>query len=340
MRGRWRTPTSDCARRTTPAEEADERARAEAALHREQDFLRAVLEHAADGIVACDGDGVLRLFNRATRSPRLPEEPLPPERWAEHYDLYLPDGTTRMATEQVPLFRALRDGRADTEMVIAPKGGTRAACRPAAGRSKTGTAEDRRGRRHARPDRAAAGRGPAGGRGPADERAAIPAAGRALAARALSCLRPDGRTRQVNRAFTKLFGITLDELKDYNILGDPQLVATGIMPLMARAFAGEAVVIEPIPYVRDRGEHVGQTRWAGAHVYPVKDDAGRVEEVVLVHTDVTEQRLAEQSLRDSEERFRAAFDRPPSGSCWPTWTAASSGRTRRSAGPSDGRAGR
>ena len=45
-----------------------ERERAEAALAREQDYLRAVLDHAADGIVACDGDGVLRFFNRGPAS--------------------------------------------------------------------------------------------------------------------------------------------------------------------------------------------------------------------------------------------------------------------------------
>jgi PAS domain S-box-containing protein len=124
---------------------------------------------------------------------------------------------------------------------------------------------------------------------------------------------PDGRTRQVNAAFTRLFGITLDELNDYNILRDPQLVATGIMSLMARAFAGEAVVIDPIPYVPDRGEYVGQTRWAGAHVYPVKDDAGRVEEVVLVHHDVTEQRVAEEAMRQSERRLRSLVEQSAAG---------------------------
>ncbi|HYO10016.1 MAG TPA: PAS domain-containing protein, partial [Tepidisphaeraceae bacterium] len=102
----------------------DEREQAEGALVREQEFLRAVLDNAADGIVACDGEGVLRFFNGAARAFHgLPEQPLPPERWAEHYDLYLPDGKTRMAKEQVPLFRALSEGTVkDVEMVIAAKG--------------------------------------------------------------------------------------------------------------------------------------------------------------------------------------------------------------------------
>lgn len=96
---------------------------ANAALERERVFLSAVLDNIEDGIVACDGNGVLTLFNRATRSFHdLAEKPLPPEQWAEHYDLYQPDGRTRMRRDEVPLFRALRGEEVrDLEMVIASK---------------------------------------------------------------------------------------------------------------------------------------------------------------------------------------------------------------------------
>ena len=107
--------------------EIAERERAQAALHRERDFLEALLENMEDGIVACDAEGVLTLFNRATREFHgLPDEPLPAERWAEHYDLFLADGETRMAREDIPLFRALQGERVrNAEMVIAPKHGPR-----------------------------------------------------------------------------------------------------------------------------------------------------------------------------------------------------------------------
>ena len=96
------------------------------ALRKERAFLQAVLENARDGIVACDADGVLTLFNRATRAFHgLPEAPIPAGEWAEHYDLYNPDGTP-MRTEDIPLFRALQgENVEDVEMVIAPKRGKR-----------------------------------------------------------------------------------------------------------------------------------------------------------------------------------------------------------------------
>jgi PAS domain S-box-containing protein len=125
--------------------------------------------------------------------------------------------------------------------------------------------------------------------------------------------RPDGGVWRVNRAFTKLFGITLDQLWDYNILRDPELVRLGVMPLMERAFAGEAVVIDPIPYVMDRGQYGGQTRWVGAHAYPVADAAGQVGEVVLVHFDVTERKQAEERLRRAHDTFYHLIQNNPFG---------------------------
>ncbi|HTN74193.1 MAG TPA: PAS domain S-box protein [Pirellulaceae bacterium] len=87
-------------------------------------FLQAVLENIEDGVVACDPDGAITLFNRATREFHgLPAEPVPPEDWSNHYDLYRADGV-KMSRDEVPLFRALQGEQVrDVEMVIAPKEG-------------------------------------------------------------------------------------------------------------------------------------------------------------------------------------------------------------------------
>ncbi len=106
--------------------EVIDRQQAEADLQQEQKVLKVLLDTVQAGIVACNADGVLTLFNQAARSFHgLPEQPLPPEQWAEHYDLYLPDGKTQMAKAQIPLFRALQgEIVSNVEMVIAPKHGT------------------------------------------------------------------------------------------------------------------------------------------------------------------------------------------------------------------------
>ncbi|MBM4329590.1 MAG: PAS domain S-box protein, partial [Deltaproteobacteria bacterium] len=97
--------------------------RMEEARRRDQQFLEAVLENIDDGIVACDSEGVLTLFNRATREFHdLPQEAMPSGEWADHYDLRYPDGTTRMREEDIPLYRAWKGEKVqDVEMVIAPE---------------------------------------------------------------------------------------------------------------------------------------------------------------------------------------------------------------------------
>jgi PAS domain S-box-containing protein len=88
-------------------------------------FLEALLDFASDGIVACDEDGRLVLFNRmAQQFHGLPPEPLAPEEWARYYDLYDGDGLRTLDKAEIPLFRALQgETVVDCEMTIKPKQG-------------------------------------------------------------------------------------------------------------------------------------------------------------------------------------------------------------------------
>ncbi|HVK14522.1 MAG TPA: PAS domain S-box protein, partial [Gemmataceae bacterium] len=127
---------------------------------------------------------------------------------------------------------------------------------------------------------------------------------------------PDGRTLGVNRAWEELWGLRLDQLADYNLLADPQLEAKGIAPLLRRAAAGEAVQIPAIRYDVDeslpgRSAHPDPHRWVSAVAYPLKDPAGRVREVVLVHQDITAQVRAQEAVRRNEAWLRTVTDSLP-----------------------------
>ena len=122
-------------------------------------------------------------------------------------------------------------------------------------------------------------------------------------------LSPDGRTVGVNRAWSELWGVTLDDIADYNVFADAQLEAKGVLPHLRRAFAGEAAALPAIRYDRNATlPHLAPNdhpvRWVSAVAYPLKDGAGVVREVVLVHDDITERRRAESALRESEEKLR------------------------------------
>lgn len=87
------------------ATDITERERAAAALRDERAFLEAVLENTDDGVVACDAQDDLVLFNHAAwMFYGLPEESLAPEGWASRYDLYAGDGETPMPNAASPSF--------------------------------------------------------------------------------------------------------------------------------------------------------------------------------------------------------------------------------------------
>ncbi len=85
----------------------------------------AILETIDVGIVACDPDGRLTLFNRATRELHgLPlDRRMDPELHARRYSLYAEDGVTPLTRREIPLMRTLQDGEVrDATIVIAPDG--------------------------------------------------------------------------------------------------------------------------------------------------------------------------------------------------------------------------
>jgi diguanylate cyclase (GGDEF)-like protein/PAS domain S-box-containing protein len=102
--------------------EIAERHRAEGQLQNEREFLSALLNNLSEGIVACDKHGTVTVFNKASNELHgLPAEAPAPEQWAEHYELFLADGRTRLPAEQVPLLRALRGEMVrNVELVLSP----------------------------------------------------------------------------------------------------------------------------------------------------------------------------------------------------------------------------
>lgn len=99
--------------------------RIEAQLQQKQSFLDTLLDNLSDAIVACNGDGVITLFNQAAQEfHNLPQSEIPSEQWAEYYSLYRADGTAPLKTEEIPLWRALKgESVRNFEMQIVPENG-------------------------------------------------------------------------------------------------------------------------------------------------------------------------------------------------------------------------
>ncbi len=135
---------------------------------------------------------------------------------------------------------------------------------------------------------------------------------------------PDGRTKRFNPAWQNLFGLTAEQAFAFNVLESPDLIESGAVNLIRKAFEGEVVFVPPVPFpVVGRPE---QIRWIGGTVFPVIPPDGVLREVVVVHHDITELKEAEETMRrineileervatrtaelkTSEENLRAALD--------------------------------
>lgn len=106
------------------ANDITKRIQTNAALMQQQELNRLLLENLSEGVVACDKNGALILFNKTAREwhgtdPR----DVAPEKWSEHYDLFESDGTTLLSHESIPLVRAFSGEKVrNAEMSIRRKG--------------------------------------------------------------------------------------------------------------------------------------------------------------------------------------------------------------------------
>jgi PAS domain S-box-containing protein len=115
---------------------------------------------------------------------------------------------------------------------------------------------------------------------------------------AIQIFAPNGQTRHVNRAYTELWGLNLEQLAEFNVLDDTRLAAAGLAPLIRRGFAGEALTIPPMRYTPEATPTIqgGRTHWLRAFIYPVTDQSGSVCEVMILFEDVTAQEESYQLL--------------------------------------------
>ena len=141
---------------------------------------------------------------------------------------------------------------------------------------------------------------------------------------------PEGFTIRVNKAWEKLWGVTAEQILGYNILEDPQLVEKGIMPFIKRGFAGEVVQIPPVFYdpeetIPDITKNEEPQRWTTAVIFPLKDAEGNLQEVGLIHEDITEfKKIEEETSRltrqiETQRKYLQELVSNVPGVVWEAW---------------------
>jgi PAS domain S-box-containing protein len=114
---------------------------------------------------------------------------------------------------------------------------------------------------------------------------------------------PEGRHYYQNKAFDDLFG-AIGERPPATVFVDEQVGLEVFRTIMGgNPWTGE---------VKMRGK-AGELLDVFLRAYAIKDDAGTMLGLVGVHTDITERKTIEQTLRASEEKFRTVLDNANDG---------------------------
>lgn len=120
----------------------------------------------------------------------------------------------------------------------------------------------------------------------------------------ISYIGSDCRYVLVNRAYELWFGKQAEEM-----VGKPVVEVLGseawdvVGPRIKGALAGERLIFEgPVRY------REGGLRWISATYTPDFDPAGNVQGVVTMVVDITQQKIAEARLRESESYHRSLFE--------------------------------
>ncbi|WP_097279865.1 PAS domain S-box protein [Caenispirillum bisanense] len=128
-------------------------------------------------------------------------------------------------------------------------------------------------------------------------------------------LAPDGSVLRANAAWQTMWGGSVESLRhrSYNMLHDLQLETTGLLTYVRQAIAGESVET-PATYLDPRPLGFGGTpKWVRGFLYPIKDAAGHVTEVIVVNEDVSARLQAEQELDYRHRLLATQLQTTPDG---------------------------
>lgn len=271
------------------------------------EYLKLLLESSNEGIFACDNQFNITYKNRRLAEIHAYPEDVPPSLWKEYIQLFETDGVTPTSDENVPIMKALRGIQVRNQYHILKRKGLESilvkySAHPLFDEfgKQVGavlSCEDCR-----------------------DMSQSI-ARFRAIFEQSplsIQILDRHGKTLLVNSAFQTLWGISDDLMQEYilgkyNILQDPVLINSGRIDYIRKAFQGEAVIVPEFLYDPSTVNLPGRSRWTVGVIYPLKNSQDEVYEIVIIHTDVTEQKEASMEHEKILSQMEGILRQLPAG---------------------------
>ena len=114
----------------------------------------------------------------------------------------------------------------------------------------------------------------------------------------------EGNQLSVNDAWGKIWGITKEDMGDFNIFHHPECERLGLTEAFRQSLAGRSQILDDMLYDPEVNGLVGvRKRWISPRMYPIKDQAGKVHNIVLTYDDVTWRKEAEEELREHRDHL-------------------------------------
>ncbi|MEH1848644.1 MAG: PAS domain S-box protein [Nostoc sp.] len=116
---------------------------------------------------------------------------------------------------------------------------------------------------------------------------------------------PDGSTNWYNQRWMEYTGQTFDEAIGWGWIDAIHPDDREASTRRYREAVEQSVRLQQEHRIR---RHDGEYRWFVVNAFPLKDESGKVVKIYGAATDIHEQRVALEALRESEEKYRTLFE--------------------------------
>ena len=132
----------------------------------------------------------------------------------------------------------------------------------------------------------------------------------------------DGWCERINPKLSELFGVNPEDIqgKVYNIFKDEAIHQGGVLPHLDKVFHEGKTVEWDVFFdigLASESQNVKVTdkkkAWFHNWAYPILNDEGQINNVIIQHTDISQRKWAEDALKKSEAQFRAVWENSASG---------------------------